>query len=69
MPELETVVVDCAVCHKQYILPISAAQVTAWRNGNALVQHVFSQLSADERELLMTKTCGTCFDRIFKDVE
>lgn len=31
------------------------------------IQDIFPELSADERELIISGICGTCFDRTFHD--
>jgi len=37
-----------------------------WKNGE-LIQNVMPYLNEDERELLISGTCGKCFDKIFSD--
>lgn len=59
-----TIGVVCAVCKKEYRITAPKSAVHAWQRG-ALVQDVLPMLSADERELLMSDICGTCFDRMF----
>ena len=39
-----------------------------WQNGS-LIQDAMPYLSADERELLISGTCGTCFDKMFGSEE
>ncbi|MCR8576445.1 hypothetical protein [Streptomyces sp. Isolate_219] len=40
----------------------------AWQNGK-FVQDAFPYLTDDQRELLVSKTCGPCFDVMFGDDE
>jgi hypothetical protein len=38
--------------------------VAHWEGG-ALIQDALGYLTADERELLISGTCGACFDNMF----
>jgi hypothetical protein len=58
--------IQCGQCKKIYDVPVTVAQVTAWREGE-LIQRAMPNLTDDERELLLTQTCGTCFDEMFED--
>jgi hypothetical protein len=53
----------CQVCAKTTTLEISKAHLAEWKAG-AFIQSVMPYLSADERELVKTAICGTCFDVI-----
>lgn len=67
MPK-NTIQVSCLNCHKDYSLEVLAEDVIKYKNG-AFVQDAFPYLSADERELLISKTCGACFDEMFGEDE
>lgn len=58
--------VQCSQCRHIFEVPITVAQILAWRNGG-LIQRVAGNLTPSERELLVTQTCGDCFDAMFKD--
>jgi hypothetical protein len=36
-----------------------------WLAGKDFIQDLMPYLSAAERELLISKTCGSCFDKLF----
>jgi len=36
-----------------------------WLSGQGFIQDVMPYLSDAERELLLSKTCGDCFDKLF----
>jgi hypothetical protein len=55
----------CKSCLKDIELPCTEDQVLAWRNGRDLIQRALPQLTADERELLLSGYCGSCFDSLF----
>lgn len=40
-------------------------QIANWKTGT-LIQRAMPNLSADQRELLISHTCGKCWDRMFK---
>ena len=37
--------------------------------GRALIQNALPELTADERELLISGTCPSCWDRMFGDYD
>ena len=55
----------CRRCDKVAEIEIDTDRYQAWKDG-ALIQNVFPELSADERELLISGWCGSCFDDLFK---
>jgi hypothetical protein len=63
-----TVSANCRWCNGHYILAVCAEDVKRWRDGE-LIQNAMPYLSADERELLISGTCGTCFDKMFGSEE
>lgn len=52
----------CGIVYTVYVDPVDFAQ---WTFGGGFIQDLMPYLSAGERELLITGTCGSCFDRIF----
>jgi len=63
-----TLSVTCWRCNEHHILAACAEDVDRWQNGE-LIQNAMPYLSADERELLISGTCGTCFDNMFGSEE
>jgi hypothetical protein len=59
--------VECRTCGDVTNLLINEADFTAWFSGELLIQNAFPYLSADERELLISQTCGDCWDRMFDE--
>ena len=55
----------CRVCKFDHALVVSDKQMRDWREGGH-AQDVMSHLTADQRELIISGTCGTCFDAIFE---
>jgi len=59
--------IRCDVCNHDYEIPVTEEQVSAWRNGTQLVQRAFPFLTDGQRELLISGTCGNCFDEMFAE--
>ena len=59
------IVITCGSCNKeQPPLNVDHFSLKKWRDGMK-AQDAFPYLNNDERELLISGTCGTCFDRMF----
>ena len=54
----------CLRCGETTVIRANVSDIVAWQNGE-LIQDVLGYLSKEERELLISKTCGKCFDDIF----
>ena len=58
----------CVRCGETTIITANVSDVVAWQEGE-LIQDVLGYLSKEERELLISKTCGKCFDEMFPGLE
>lgn len=58
----------CRLCNSEHTMLVNMEDVYDWRDGK-FVQDAFPYLTADEREILISGTCGKCFDSIFGDSE
>jgi hypothetical protein len=58
----------CRVCGKTSTLEVDADKYERWRTGE-LAQKVFPEMSADEREVLISGTHPACWDRLFSKEE
>ena len=63
-----TTVVNCIQCHQPQHIEARTADLDAWIGGE-LIQVAMPYLTADEREILISGVCGTCFDDMFGDEE
>jgi hypothetical protein len=54
----------CVHCGQLYTILLSKAGIKARQNG-AFVQDAFPELTAGERELLISGTCDACWERFF----
>ena len=57
--------VTCPFCGKVSQLTIPTEGYTAWKLHGVLVQDAFPQLSAEDRELLISGICPTCWGGYF----
>ena len=58
--------VTCWKCNTEHLIFVDREEYENWQNGE-LIQDALFMLSADEREMLMSGTCGECFDKLFPD--
>lgn len=58
----------CSVCGTRILVTVTTKQLTDWQNGE-LIQRVMPELSSGEREFLMSGTCDSCFNEMFKECE
>jgi len=60
--------VTCGICKTTHKLTVPIEGFIKWRSG-VLIQQALPELSADDRELLISGVCGGCFDDMFKEEE
>jgi hypothetical protein len=56
--------VRCNLCQVNHEVTVPVEGFKAWQNGE-LIQRALPTVSLDNRELLISKTCGPCFDKMF----
>lgn len=61
-----TIVTACPFCGHANEIAVNEADYWDWQDG-ALVQDAFPYLSADEREMLISGICPTCWEETFRD--
>ena len=67
-PDPVEVACVCRVCGAKNTLEVDADSYDQWQGG-VFVQDAFPDLSAAERELLISGTCDPCFRLLFADDE
>lgn len=62
------VICHCGLCHtdKSVVVPTSGYNQLA---RGELIQVALPDVSADDRELMISGTCGTCWKKMFPDEE
>ena len=58
------IAVTCRMCQETTDLKVNFQGFVEWKSGQ-LIQEALPELSCGERELLISGTCGTCFDELF----
>lgn len=59
----------CRICGTMYEFEVHEPSYELWKAGKGYIQELLSELTADQRELLLTGTCGPCFNRLFPEDE
>lgn len=67
-PNEYLIVRDCPFCGKGCVTVVPAQGLWDWEHGK-FAQQAFPDLTATEREQVMTGTHGECWDRYMKDPE
>ena len=55
----------CPICGEVNEVLVEYSDYFAWYHDDLLVQEAFPYLSADDRELLITGICPTCWNHTF----
>ena len=66
--EKTTMWTTCRKCNDQVEMKVNIDDVTAWENGK-LIQDAMPYLTPDEREILISGTCGPCFDNMYRKLD
>lgn len=61
----DTATVQCRMCGVSYSIMYNRDNMIDWLAGKDFIQDLMPYLSAAERELLISGTCGSCFDKLF----
>lgn len=61
--------VQCMHCHKWYDIEVDKEDFNSWENGTYLIQDALPYLTKGERELLISNTCDSCWDKMFGFLE
>ncbi len=61
-------IVKCRDCGKEFKFNLNPKDIERWKEGE-LIQNVFPNLSAEERELFISHTCGECWEKMFGNDE
>ena len=63
-PPMKTFEVVCVRCGETVFIKAYVSDLIDWKEGK-LIQDALPYLDSDEREILISKTCGDCFDELF----
>ncbi len=68
LPMTAVVVVPCRICKSEQDLTVDTVGFNRWIAGE-LIQEALPELDVDQRELLISNTCGKCWDEMFPSDE
>ena len=57
--------VECLSCKTKHTILVPTGGYKKWASGLAHIQDAMPGLSEDERELLVSNICPTCWDKLF----
>lgn len=57
----------CRICKNEFVLTVDLKDYDEYVKGKGYIQEIFHYLSPDERELIQSRTCGGCFDKMFEE--
>lgn len=60
---------QCWRCHSNTLIILNKEDLVDWLSGSGPIEEVLYYLSANERELLISNTCGSCFDSLFEPID
>lgn len=63
-----TMVVACRHCREPQAIDVVADDWARWKGGEN-VQVAFPYLDAEQREMLISATCGYCWDEMFGEID
>lgn len=61
--------VRCNYCKRVYVISCNRDDLYDWLSGYSHIQDILNYLTAGERELLLSGTCGECFDKMFPPLD
>jgi hypothetical protein len=56
------VTIKCLMCDKAYTFKCRLGAIQQWQDG-ALIQEVMPEATIEERELLISRLCSSCFNK------
>ena len=60
----ENITLHCCKCGEPVSLSVNREDIESWIGGK-LIQDAMPYLTTDEREMLKTKICGKCWEKMF----
>jgi len=55
----------CELCGQEYNIIADEQDIVDWLSGDKYIQDALGYLSAAERELLISRTCDTCWNKLY----
>jgi hypothetical protein len=61
--------IECHICRRWHNILVNRYDLFDWTSGSMSIQQAMDYLSPNERELLLSQTCGDCFDEMFSSLD
>ena len=61
--------VKCLTCKADYVIFMMVDDYFDWKDNKKNISDALYYLSSNERELLISRTCGSCFDKMFPPLD
>jgi hypothetical protein len=61
--------VECWRCGKITCVIVNKEDLVDWTVGSGPIEEILYYLSDNERELILSNTCGPCFDSLFNALD
>jgi len=63
--QLQSFKITCKMCNSTHTIMVTDVDVENWQDG-MFAQDAFPYLTADERELIISQTCGPCWHKKYE---
>ena len=63
---MEKIYTKCPICGDEHCFEVTEEQFKKYQSGEDYIQNIFPELSADEREMLITGICPSCWNKMFR---
>ncbi|NBP04360.1 MAG: hypothetical protein EBU90_30620 [Proteobacteria bacterium] len=61
--------VQCVHCSGKHVLFVKIRDYIKWKYNEGFIQELLPYLTAGERELLISRTCSDCFNRLYPPLD
>lgn len=61
--------IQCCMCRHWYTVIVNRHDLNDWLSGSRPIQDALDYLSPSEREILLSQTCGDCFNELFPPLD
>lgn len=68
MMKMKAKKLKCRKCGTIHVVVIPMDDYKAWKSGCILIQDAMPYLDPDVREMFLSGWCGTCWDKLFNEM-
>lgn len=67
--DIITLKIKCNLCNTEYYIKVKKKDLELYNNSNIHIQNIFPYLTPGERELMISRICDDCFNKLFNNIE